>query len=55
MSDLPHIIAQMRRLYLHLLREGPITPDDMSRQIAALERIAFEKGPPTLSGKPEDA
>lgn len=31
------ITAQLRRLYLHLLHGGQITPDDLSLMIARLE------------------
>lgn len=37
MSDIQSVITQLRRLYLHMLQGAHITPDDLSRQIAALE------------------
>lgn len=34
------VIAQLRRLYLHVGNGGKLTPSDLSRVIASLERIS---------------
>lgn len=55
MSDsLSGIIAQMRRLYHHMLQGARITPDDLSRQIVALEGATTPAPRPGDTPQPSD-
>jgi hypothetical protein len=43
-TNLRYIIAQLRRLYLHLLWGGSLKPSDISRMIAGLEELDPSRG-----------